>query len=204
VLTSISKEKHKCKKLCFARRWGWRPLGENTLAREVLGALNGQMLCLADRGFSGFERWRQALATNAQLLWRIRKNAVLPCDRRLADGSYLSRIYPCERDKRHRTNAIEVRVIEYRLQGVADAEPIYHLLISVLEQQLAPAPELAALYHERWEIEAAFDAAQAQRFQRYCPLCRGKPFTSACSRRFCRIGSLAGAAGSTRAASNAK
>jgi hypothetical protein len=25
----------------------------------VLGALNGQMLCLADRRFFGFERWRQ-------------------------------------------------------------------------------------------------------------------------------------------------
>lgn len=95
-------------------------------------------------------------------------------------------------------------MIECRLQGVADAEPIYRLLPSVLEPQLAPAPGLAALYHERWEIKAAFDAAQAQRFQRYCPLCKGKPFMSACSRRFCRSGSLAGAAGATRVASNAK
>jgi hypothetical protein len=101
--------------------------------------------------------WRQALATNAQLLWRIKKNAVLPRDQRLADSSYLSRIYPCEKDKRHQTNAIEVRVIEYRLQGVADAEPMYRLLTNVLDAQQAPAPELAALYHERWEIEAALD-----------------------------------------------
>ncbi len=63
--------------------------------------------------------WRQALATKAQLLWRMKKNAVLPCDQRLADGSYLSRIYPSDKDKRQQTNAIPVRVIEYRLQGVA-------------------------------------------------------------------------------------
>ena len=141
----------------FGTRMSPYATGENALAREVLGALNGEMLCLADRGFFGFEMWRQALATNAQLLWRIKKNAVLPCDKRLADGSYLSRIYPCEKDKRHQTNAIKVRVIEYRLQGVADAEPMYRLLTSVLEPQQAPAPELAALYHERWEIEAALD-----------------------------------------------
>src|SRR5216117_3724094 len=115
------------------------------------------MLCLADRGFFGFEMWRQALATNAQLLWRIKKNAVLPCDKRLTDGSYLSRIYPSEKDRRQQTNAIAVRVIEYRLEGVADAEPIYRLLTSVLDAQQAPAQELAALYHERWEIETALD-----------------------------------------------
>jgi len=74
--------------------------GENTLAKDVLSALDGAMLCLADRGFFGFEMWRQALATKAQLLWRIKKNAVLACDKRLTDGSYLSRIYPSEKDRR--------------------------------------------------------------------------------------------------------
>ena len=141
----------------FGTRMGPYATGENTLAKDVLGALDSTMLCLADRGFFGFEMWRQALATNAQLLWRIKKNAVLACDKRLTDGSYLSRIYPCEKDRRHQTNAICVRVIEYRLQGVTDAEPIYRLVTSVLDSQQAPAQELAALYHERWEIETALD-----------------------------------------------
>jgi hypothetical protein len=131
--------------------------GENTLAKEVLGALDSGMLCLADRGFFGYEMWRQALATKAQLLWRIKKNAVLPCDKRLSDGSYLSRIYPSEKDKRNQTNAIRLRVIEYRLEGVADAEPIYRLVTSMLDTEQGPAQELAALYHERWEIETALD-----------------------------------------------
>ena len=48
----------------------------------------------------------------------------------LVDGSYLSRIYPSESDRRHQRNAVTVRVIEYRLQGVADVEPIYRLLTS--------------------------------------------------------------------------
>lgn len=141
----------------FGTRMSPYATGENTLAKEVLGALDGGMLCLADRGFFGYEMWRQALATKAALLWRIKKNAVLACDERLADGSYLSRIYPSEKDRRGQTNAIRVRVLEYRLEGVTDAEPIYRLITSVLEPQQGPAQELAALYHERWEIETAFD-----------------------------------------------
>ena len=141
----------------FGTRMSPYATGENTLAKEVLGALDGGMLCLADRGFFGYEMWRQALATKAALLWRIKKNAVLACDEHLADGSYLSRIYPSEKDRRGQTNAIRVRVLEYRLEGVTDAEPIYRLITSVLEPQQGPAQELAALYHERWEIETAFD-----------------------------------------------
>jgi IS4 transposase len=87
----------------------------------------------------------------------MKKNAVLPCDKRLVDGSYLSRIYPSDKDRRHQTNATPVRVIEYRLEGVTDAEPIYRLVTSVMDPQQGPAQELAALYHERWEIETALD-----------------------------------------------
>ena len=50
-----------------------------------------------------------------------------------------------------------VRVVEYRLAGVAGTEALYRLVTSVLEPQRAPARELAALYHERCEIETAFD-----------------------------------------------
>jgi IS4 transposase len=50
-----------------------------------------------------------------------------------------------------------VRVIDYRLKGVKDAEPIYRLITTILNPTQAPAQELAALYHERWEIETALD-----------------------------------------------
>ena len=84
----------------FGTRMGPYATGENTLAKDVLGALDSAMLCLADRGFFGFEMWQQALATQAQLLWRRRKNMRFACEQRLADGSYLSRTYPSERDRR--------------------------------------------------------------------------------------------------------
>ena len=37
------------------------------------------------------------------------------------------------------------------------AEPLYRLLTTLLDPAAAPAVELAALYHERWEIETALD-----------------------------------------------
>lgn len=131
--------------------------GEVPLARRVVKHLSEGMLCLADRNFFGFELWQQAQAGGADLLWRVKKNLLLPVVKRLPDGSYLSNIYPSLRDRRHGTNALQVRVIEYQLEGVADAEPIYRLVTTILDPQKAPAEELAALYQERWEIENAFD-----------------------------------------------
>jgi IS4 transposase len=81
----------------------------------------------------------------------------LPCNRRLADGSYLSKIYRSTYDRQKDRNGIEVRVIEYTLEGVAGAEPLYRLLTTILDPTEAPANELAALYHERWEIETSLD-----------------------------------------------
>ncbi|MGH8647554.1 MAG: IS4 family transposase [Gammaproteobacteria bacterium] len=130
---------------------------EIALSKMVLPYLKKGMLCLADRNFFGFQMWQQAAGTGADLLWRVKKNILLPCEKRLADGSYLSRIYASPADKRRARNGVVVRVIEYRLEGVEGAEPLYRLATTVLNQEKALAEQLAALYHERWEIENAFD-----------------------------------------------
>ena len=131
--------------------------GEITLAKAVLPRLKSNMLCLADRNFFGFELWQQAQSTGADLLWRMKKNMRMACEKRLPDGSYLSQVYPSLRDWRQKTNGVVLRVIDYRLEGIEGAEPIYRLATTILDSGKAPAGELAALYHERWEIETAFD-----------------------------------------------
>jgi hypothetical protein len=141
----------------FGTRMGGYKTGEITLAKEVLPSLRQGMLCLADRNFYGFELWKKASSTGADLLWRIKANLFLPCEERLPDGSYLSRVYASQKDQRHKENGIVVRVIEYQLEGVAGADPIYRLLTTILDHERAPAVELAALYHERWEIETSLD-----------------------------------------------
>jgi hypothetical protein len=130
---------------------------ELTLAEKVIPSLRPGMLCMADRFFPGYKLWRMAAKTGADLLWRVRQNARLEVEKRLPDGSYLSRIYASTKNRRKKRNGIVVRVIEYRLQEVADAEPMYRLITTILDHEKAPAKELAALYHERWEIETTLD-----------------------------------------------
>src|SRR3954451_20172867 len=115
------------------------------------------MLCLADRQFFGSALWQAAAATGADLLWRVKHNLRLPRATGLADGSYLTTLYPSDKDRRHGANGTQVRVVEYRLAGIAGAEPLYRLVTTILDPGQAPAPALATLYHERWEIEGALD-----------------------------------------------
>jgi hypothetical protein len=140
----------------FGARLGPYAEGETTLAHKVLAALRPGMLCLADRQFFGHALWLAARDTGADLLWRVKHNLRLPREMVLTDGSYLTTIYSSDKDRRHRTGGEQVRVVEYRLEGVADAEPLYRLVTTILDAAKAPAEALAALYHERWEIEGAF------------------------------------------------
>jgi len=141
----------------FAMRLGGYKNSETSLAQEVVPDLKVGMLCLADRGLAGFPLWAAAARTGAHLLWRIPKNRILPVKRRFADGSYLSEIAPAPLTRRRMADAspaaLTVRVIDYRLPGVPDAEPLYRLITTLLDPRAAPAEELAALYHTRWTIE---------------------------------------------------
>jgi Insertion element 4 transposase N-terminal/Transposase DDE domain len=146
----------------FGARPGRYAEGETTLAHAALAALRPGMLCLADRQFFGHALWQAAAATGADLLWRVKRNLRLPREAALADGSYLTTIYPSDKDRRHRAGGVRMRVVEYRLEGVADAGPLYRLVTTLLEPAQAPAAELAALYHERWEIEGALAELKTQ------------------------------------------
>ena len=134
----------------FGARLGGYHTGENTLAVEVVGHLRAGMLCLADRGFFSYALWQRARAGGADLLWRLKKDVRVAVEQRLPDGSFLSRIHPPLAARPTPADALPVRVIEYRLEGVEGAEPSYRLLTTVLDPARAPAEELAALFHERW------------------------------------------------------
>ncbi len=130
---------------------------ELTLAEKVIPSLRKGMLCMADRFFPSYKLWGMAAKTGADLLWRTRQNARLDVEKRLPDGAYLSRIYASTSDRRNGRNGIVVRVIDYCLKDVEGSEPLYRLITTILDHEQAPARELAALYHERWEIETTLD-----------------------------------------------
>ena len=138
------------------------------VCEPLIAGLDASMLCLADRGFSGYSHWKTASDTGAQLLWRCTDNRQLPVVTALPDGSYLSVIYANATSRGNRSGEIVVRVIEYALPGVGAGagESSYRLLTSLLDCVAAPALELAALYHERWEVELVFDELKTHLAQR--------------------------------------
>ncbi len=142
---------------------------EWAICKPLLASLNADMLCLADRGFNGYTHWAAAQATGSQLLWRCSNNRHLPVVKALGDGSYLSVIYPggtiSKKQRQASTGGITVRVIDYALPDAPEAHPRYRLLTTLLDEKAAPALELAALYHQRWEVEAVFDELKTHLLQ---------------------------------------
>jgi hypothetical protein len=145
----------------FGAQLGSYACSELSLAETVISQLQPGMLCLADRLFTGGPLWKRAAATGADLLWRSQRRRKFACVQRLEDGSYLSYLYPNRRERlKHPEDPSRrtvVRIIEYRLRGKRSPEPWYRLVTTLLDPQQAPARELAALYHERWEIENTLD-----------------------------------------------
>lgn len=130
---------------------------EQSMAAQLLpGKLRPDMLVLADRNFFGFKLWQIACTSGARLVWRVKADRKLPVEQMLSDGSYLSTIFDSE-DRRRSAGQV-VRVIDYELRDSATpTEDSYRLVTNILDPAQAPALELAALYHERWEIEGVFD-----------------------------------------------
>jgi hypothetical protein len=132
--------------------------GERHLAGAILSGVHRGMLCLCDREYIGYP-WLHALRqTGAHALIRVRSNMVLPVRQRLADGSYLSHIAPPQRERSCGARAIPVRVIEYRVAG---SDECYRLITTLMHPCQASAEELAALYHERWEVETTLREVKA-------------------------------------------
>jgi hypothetical protein len=94
------------------------------------------------------------LEQGAHFLGRAKASIVVEPQRRLSDGSYLADVYPSQYARRLGRGGLRLRVIEYR---VGQAGELIRLVTSLLDPKLDPALALAALYHERWEIELVYD-----------------------------------------------
>lgn len=145
---------------------------EQVLARRLLASLAPGMLLLADRNFPGCQLWGLAAATGADLAWRIKKNLVFPPVKVLPDGSFHSVMRtPAENIRHAQARAAGrplagpaeghlVRIIEYTVtiaesNGAARTEP-FRLATTLLDHEQAPAAQVAAIYHQRWEIENGY------------------------------------------------
>jgi Insertion element 4 transposase N-terminal/Transposase DDE domain len=141
--------------------WQVKPLrrGEITMAPVLLRHLEADMLLMLDRGLLSSKNVNLVRQRKAHLLARLKKNLIFKPTKVLDDGSWLSKIYPSSWHREHDRDGIEVRIIEYTLEGSghADDGKVHRLLTTLLDDKEHPAEELIVLYHERWEEELAID-----------------------------------------------
>jgi hypothetical protein len=146
--------------------------GEVSMAGPLLGHLGPGDLLIWDRGFFSYELIRSVCQRGAHLLARVKSNTVLRSIRRLADGSYLAKVYPSETDRRHDTRGLAVRVVEYthddpNRPGVGER---HRLITDLTNPEDMPAREAPLVYHERWEQELAFDEIKTHLSGRAVPI----------------------------------
>lgn len=132
------------------------------------GNLRPGMLVMADRGLYSHALARAVTDAGADFALRVSAQLDLPVLGWLPDGSYLSHI-PEPKAKKSAAKrlaagtaqaaglpGIRVRVVDYDVPGRGGGE-VFTVVTSVTDHQDLPAPDLAAAYHQRWEIELAFD-----------------------------------------------
>ena len=148
----------------FAAEIGTYPESEAALAERLLdrlvpGMVPGMVLT-ADRGFFSYALWRRAIATGADLLWRIRtdKSGPKPIHLEdLPDGSWLAHLRQTHTAAARREEPMLVRVIDYTIDDGRDNPTAYRLFTTLTDPDEVNATDLAAAYAQRWEIELTFD-----------------------------------------------
>lgn len=150
---------------------------ERALIQRLIPAFEPGMLMLCDRGFYSYQLWQAAAATGAALLWRLKNDIKIPVLDTLPDGSYLSELLPRHLKANQRTNQrtsrrrggrshipdqarIPVRVVEYSIPNRDGKVEVIKIMTTILDPEIAPAGELAALYAQRWEFELTLDEVE--------------------------------------------
>lgn len=140
---------------------------EHELAGRLWAELPDDSLTILDRGFIDYSLFTSLVSAghNRQLLVRMRRNLKYESIELLADGTELAVIRPHK--KLMAANAslpasLKVRIVHYQHQGGESNR----LLTTLLDPDDFPADELIALYHERWEIELAYDELKTHLVER--------------------------------------
>jgi len=136
---------------------------------ERPGNLEPGMLVMADRGLYSYYLATAVREAGADFAIRVSAKLDLPVLEWLPDGSYRS--YIADPQLKALTSnrsrllkgtmritdlpGLHVRVVDYQVPGRGKGE-LFTVVTSVTSHQELPAPDLAAAYHQRWEIETAF------------------------------------------------
>ena len=128
-------------------------------AYALLPRLERGMFLMHDANFFGGAYLEALNAKGVRALFALPSTVAVERVRNLPDGSYLARLKPQRRAVYPMKQPLWLRVIEYQVTDERLGEPghVYRLGTTWLNPRTAPAKELLALYHERWEIEIVID-----------------------------------------------
>jgi hypothetical protein len=136
----------------FAAEIGKYSQSEARLTGPLLDQLEPGMLLMADRGYFSYALWRKAIATGADLLWRVSPDRSGPKPAHagdLPDGSWLARLRCSTPASARNEEPMLVRVVDYAIEDGRENPTTYRLLTTLLDP--------AAAYAQRWEVESTFD-----------------------------------------------
>jgi Insertion element 4 transposase N-terminal/Transposase DDE domain len=152
-------------------------IGERVRALKLLRAVKPGMLLMWDRGLHSYAMVQATVAQGCDFLGRIPANVKFLVEEPLADGSYLSWIYPPAKLRRKDCQPIQVRVIEYTVEhpDKQGEQLTYRLITSLLDIVLFPSELLAHEYHQRWEVENTIDELKVHLLGRKTPIRSGNP-----------------------------
>lgn len=141
--------------------------GEVTLAETLWDRIPDDSLTILDRGFLSYGLLHRLQIHGRSRHWLIRAKAKLKWRviRRLGANDHLVEITLSKQARRANPELPEtllVRAVRYQRRGFRAQT----LLTSLTDSQRYPATEIAALYHERWELELAFDELKTHTLER--------------------------------------
>jgi hypothetical protein len=147
----------------LAARFGPFAVGEMGLACEMVPDVPADSLTVVDRGFLGaIFLWSLAHdGRNRQWLTRAKSTTALKKVRDLGPGDAeveWATSSTARRDCPGLPVALRMRAIRYERRGFRSQT----LLTSLLDPVQYPAHEIVDLYHERWELELAYDELKTE------------------------------------------
>ena len=141
--------------------------GEGTLAAALWPKLPDESLTIVDRGFLSYRLFPHLQASGPHRHWLTRAKGTLQWRVRQRLGPHDSLVdLPVHRTLRRAhpelPDTLTARAIRYHRRGFRPQT----LLPSLLDPVAYPAAEIVELYHERWELEVAFDEVNPHTLER--------------------------------------
>lgn len=134
--------------------------GETTLAKGLWDAVPDNSLVIFDRNFLiKSQLVHFEMTGNRHWLTRSKSNTRWASVKRLGPNDELVEL---EIKEPGMPRTWQLRAIHYQRKG----HPRSTLLTSLLDPETAPAKELVALYHERWELELGYDEIKTHMLDR--------------------------------------